>query len=108
MQQETSLPRSSGQYVRFKAAESVALLELNDPSHFNALSAEMASDMHAAVNWLAAQKGDLISVPANTRHWFDMGPNPNFIAIRMFNNPDGWVANFTGDHISTHFNRLDN
>ena len=54
------------------------------------------------------QKGDLISVPANTRHWFDMGPNPNFIAIRMFNNPDGWVTNFTGDHISTHFNRLDN
>ncbi|MAD43651.1 MAG: cupin [Oceanospirillaceae bacterium] len=53
-------------------------------------------------------QGDLISVPANTRHWFDMGPNPNFIAIRMFNNPDGWVANFTGDQIATHFNRLDN
>lgn len=52
--------------------------------------------------------GDLISVPANTPHWFDMGPNPNFIAIRLFNNPDGWVANFTGNSIAEKFNRLDN
>ena len=35
------------------------------------------------------KEGDLISVPANTKHWFDMGPNPNFIAIRFFNNPEG-------------------
>ncbi|MDK2777010.1 MAG: acireductone dioxygenase [Pseudomonadota bacterium] len=54
------------------------------------------------------KKGDLISVPANTPHWFDMGPNPNFVAIRLFNNPEGWVANFTGSDIATHFNRLDN
>jgi len=53
-------------------------------------------------------RGDLISVPANTPHWFDMGPNPNFIAIRLFNNPEGWVANFTGNDIADHFNRLDN
>ena len=24
--------------------------------------------------------GDLLSVPANTKHWFDMGPNPAFTA----------------------------
>lgn len=53
-------------------------------------------------------KNDLISVPANTRHWFDMGPNPVFTAIRLFNNPDGWVANFTGDTIASHFPTLDN
>ncbi len=53
-------------------------------------------------------KGDLISVPANTPHWFDMGPNPRFTAIRLFNNPEGWVANFTGDDIALRFNRLDN
>lgn len=52
--------------------------------------------------------GDLISVPANTTHWFDMGPNPGFVAIRMFNNPDGWVANFTGSNIAERFNRLEN
>ena len=54
------------------------------------------------------KKGDLISVPANTPHWFDMGPNPGFIAIRLFNNPDGWVANFTGNDIAERFNRLEN
>jgi len=53
-------------------------------------------------------QGDLISVPANTRHWFDMGENPNFIAIRFFNNPEGWVANFTGSDIASQFSRLEN
>jgi 1,2-dihydroxy-3-keto-5-methylthiopentene dioxygenase len=47
------------------------------------------------------EKGDFISVPANTRHWFDMGTQPFFKAIRFFSIPDGWVANFTGSDIST-------
>lgn len=54
------------------------------------------------------EAGDLIGVPDGTRHWFDMGPNPNFIAIRLFTNPEGWVANFTGDGIAEHFPRLEN
>jgi 1,2-dihydroxy-3-keto-5-methylthiopentene dioxygenase len=47
--------------------------------------------------------GDLIRVPANTRHWFDMGPMPAFTAVRLFTNPDGWVAQFTGDTIARRF-----
>lgn len=47
--------------------------------------------------------GDLIRVPANTRHWFDMGPTPAFTAIRLFTNPEGWVAQFTGDAIARRF-----
>lgn len=54
------------------------------------------------------EKGDLISVPDGTPHWFDMGPNPHFIAIRLFTNPEGWVANFTGDDIAGQFPGLDN
>jgi 1,2-dihydroxy-3-keto-5-methylthiopentene dioxygenase len=53
------------------------------------------------------EAGDLIGVPHGTRHWFDMGPRPNFIAIRMFTNPAGWVANFTGDGIASGFPRYD-
>ncbi len=30
------------------------------------------------------EKNDLISVPAHTPHWFDMGSEPNFTAIRIF------------------------
>lgn len=51
--------------------------------------------------------GDLISVPANTRHWFDMGENPDFKTIRLFTTPYGWVANFTGDPIAGGFPSLD-
>jgi len=54
------------------------------------------------------EQGDLIGVPGNTRHWFDMGSNPYFVAIRIFTNKEGWVANFTGDEIAQRFPRLDN
>lgn len=57
---------------------------------------------------MLCEKDDLISVPADTRHWFDMGPNPEFTAIRLFNNPEGWVANFTGDKIASRFPLLNN
>ncbi|WP_137817782.1 acireductone dioxygenase [Pseudomonas sp. 2FG] len=53
------------------------------------------------------EKNDLISVPAGTRHWFDMGEHPHFVAIRLFNNPEGWVAQFTGEDIASHFPRLE-
>lgn len=54
------------------------------------------------------EKGDLISVPANTPHWFDMGPHPRFKCIRLFTTPEGWVANFTGNDIANRFPRLEN
>ncbi|MBN8530557.1 MAG: hypothetical protein J0L97_01670 [Alphaproteobacteria bacterium] len=53
------------------------------------------------------ERGDLISVPAGTKHWFDMGPNPRFTAIRLFTNPEGWVAKFTGDKIAGGFPRYE-
>jgi 1,2-dihydroxy-3-keto-5-methylthiopentene dioxygenase len=54
------------------------------------------------------ERNDLIGVPAGTRHWFDMGPAPNFTAIRMFTTPDGWVARFTDDPIAARFPAFDN
>lgn len=52
------------------------------------------------------EQGDLIGVPDGTRHWFDMSESPYFIAIRLFTNKEGWVANFTGDDIAGRFPRL--
>jgi len=52
------------------------------------------------------EQGDLIGVPDNTRHWFDMSERPYFIAIRLFTNKEGWVANFTGSDIAERFPRL--
>jgi len=49
------------------------------------------------------EKGDLISIPAYTRHWFDMGSAPYFTAIRFFINSDGWVPQFTQNEIAQKF-----
>lgn len=53
------------------------------------------------------EQGDLISVPANTTHWFDMGEHPDFKCIRLFTTEDGWVAEFTGNPIAECFPTLD-
>lgn len=45
---------------------------------------------------LVCQAGDLLRVPANTPHWFDGGEYPDFVAIRIFTNPAGWVGHLTG------------
>lgn len=52
-------------------------------------------------------RGDLLNLPANTTHWFDLGPQPNLKAIRLFTTPEGWVANFTGDKIAERFPKLE-
>ena len=52
------------------------------------------------------ETNDWISVPAGTRHWFDMGAKPCFCTLRFFNNPSGWVAEFTGDTIADRYPRL--
>ena len=61
----------------------------------------------ADICMVLCQQGDLLSVPAGTRHWFDMGTAPRFCAIRLFGNPDGWVASFTGDDLAARFPTFD-
>lgn len=48
-------------------------------------------------------EGDLISVPAGIRHWFDAGPAPSFVALRVFTDTSGWVPHYTGDALSERF-----
>jgi 1,2-dihydroxy-3-keto-5-methylthiopentene dioxygenase len=59
------------------------------------------------VHLALCEAGDMISVPAGIRHWFDMGPHPRFTAIRLFTSPEGWVARYTGDPIADGFPRLE-
>ncbi|MCL6269584.1 cupin domain-containing protein [Sansalvadorimonas sp. 2012CJ34-2] len=54
------------------------------------------------------EAGDVLIIPPGARHWFDMGNNPEVITIRLFNNPDGWVAHYTGSPIADHFSRFVN
>lgn len=53
------------------------------------------------------ERGDLISVPANTTHWFDMGTRPFFKCIRFFTTPEGWIGDFTGSDIARRFPDFD-
>lgn len=53
------------------------------------------------------EQGDLISVPADMPHWFDMGEAPSFKCIRLFTTPEGWVAQYTGDRIAERFPRFE-
>ena len=59
------------------------------------------------VHAVVCEAGDLLSVPAGTKHWFDMGATPSFCAIRFFHEDDGWVADFTGDPIAERIPDLD-
>ncbi|WP_027000368.1 1,2-dihydroxy-3-keto-5-methylthiopentene dioxygenase [Eisenibacter elegans] len=51
------------------------------------------------------EAGDLISVPAHTKHWFDAGvTNPNVKAIRIFIDQSGWVPHYTESGVDTRYN----
>jgi 1,2-dihydroxy-3-keto-5-methylthiopentene dioxygenase len=53
---------------------------------------------------LLCEKGDLISVPAGTKHWFDAGEkNPFVKAIRIFIDMTGWVPNYTDSKLEQNF-----
>jgi len=47
--------------------------------------------------------GDLISVPANIRHWFDAGESPSFAVVRVFTDTTGWTPHYTGTDMAVKF-----
>jgi 1,2-dihydroxy-3-keto-5-methylthiopentene dioxygenase len=53
------------------------------------------------------EAGDLLSVPAKTVHWFDMGTRPDFVSIRFFHDDDGWVGDFLGTDTAAKFPTFD-
>ncbi|MCX2732594.1 cupin [Saccharopolyspora sp. NFXS83] len=53
------------------------------------------------------EAGDLLSVPANTTHWFDMGTSPDFVSIRFFHDDDGWIGEFLNTDTAERFPGFD-
>ncbi len=53
---------------------------------------------------VTCQAGDLISVPANTKHWFDLGPKNRVKAIRVFIDQSGWVSHYTESGVDAKYN----
>ncbi len=53
---------------------------------------------------LLCEKGDLISVPQGTKHWFDAGEtNPFVKAIRIFIDTTGWIPEYTSSKIEERY-----
>ena len=48
-------------------------------------------------------RGDLISVPTGTLHWFDAGAEPNVTALRVFTATTGWTPHYTGTDMAERF-----
>jgi 1,2-dihydroxy-3-keto-5-methylthiopentene dioxygenase len=63
--------------------------------------------LNGKVYAVLCEAGDLMSVPEGTTHWFDMGTEPSFAAIRFFHDDDGWIGDFTGSDISSKFADFD-
>jgi 1,2-dihydroxy-3-keto-5-methylthiopentene dioxygenase len=52
---------------------------------------------------LLCQQGEVISVPANTKHWFILGMEPAVRAIRIFTDQAGWVPQYTNSGIEQRY-----
>lgn len=74
---------------------------------FVAGSGQFTLHIDGKVYDVLCEAGDLIGVPNGTPHWFDMSESPHFVAIRLFTNKEGWVADFTGTDIALRFPRMD-
>lgn len=52
------------------------------------------------------EEGDLINVPAGTKHWFDLCADRTIRAIRLFREKAGWTPLYTGDAIASGYQPL--
>ncbi len=52
------------------------------------------------------QAGDLLSVPAGYKHWFDLGDRPHVKAIRIFTDASGWIPHYTNSGIHERYQKV--
>lgn len=55
---------------------------------------------------IEVEEGDLINVPAGTKHWFDLCADRTIRAIRLFKEKAGWTPLYTGDEIACGYQPL--
>jgi 1,2-dihydroxy-3-keto-5-methylthiopentene dioxygenase len=52
---------------------------------------------------IEVEAGDMIRVPRNTRHWFNLCSDRRIRAIRWFQDKTGWTPHYTGSGIDSRF-----
>ncbi len=63
-------------------------------------------ESEAPVFAIEIEEGDLINVPAGTKHWFDLCADRTIRAIRLFREKAGWTPLYTGDEIANDYQPL--
>jgi 1,2-dihydroxy-3-keto-5-methylthiopentene dioxygenase len=48
---------------------------------------------------IQVESGDLINVPAGTRHWFDLCEDRTIRCIRLFLDPSGWAPHYVAEGV---------
>ncbi len=61
---------------------------------------------NAPVYAIEVHEGDLINVPAGTKHWFDLCSDRCIRAIRLFKEKAGWTPEYTGSVIAEGYQPL--
>lgn len=56
---------------------------------------------------LVGERGDLLSVPAGTAHWLDIGEQPNLVLVSLFESEEGRKVELTGDDSARSYPGLD-
>ena len=52
---------------------------------------------------IQVESGDLITVPAGTRHWFDLCADKTIRCIRLFLDPSGWSPHYVDDGVHENY-----
>jgi 1,2-dihydroxy-3-keto-5-methylthiopentene dioxygenase len=55
---------------------------------------------------IQVEDGDLINVPAGTKHWFDLCADRHIRCIRLFLDPAGWAPAYTDSGIDKNYQAL--
>lgn len=56
--------------------------------------------VNARIHIVQCGSGDFIVIPKGTKHWFDMGPEPNYRCLRWYNSEAGLETLFTGSYVA--------
>lgn len=52
---------------------------------------------------ITVESGDLINVPAGTRHWFNLCSDKTIRCIRLFLDPSGWAPHYVADPVNKRY-----
>lgn len=56
--------------------------------------------VNARIHILQCGPGDFIVIPKGIKHWFDMGPEPEYRCVRWYNSEAGLETQFTGSYVA--------